>query len=71
LTERQINIDRAPKYKLTSRYVLYFKGEAYILNIGDVFTLAGLKLSSYGNKSPFHYNCDIIRLPNSILQKVD
>jgi len=71
LTEQQINIDMSPKYKLTSRYVLYFKGEAYILNIGDVFTLAGLKLSSYGNKSPFHYNGDIVRLPNSILQKVD
>ena len=59
-----------PKYELTSKHVLYFKGKSEILNVGDVFTLAGYELSSFGNTSPFHYQDDIIRLPNSILRKL-
>lgn len=59
-----------PKYQLTSKHVLYFKGKSEILSIGDVFTLAGFELSSFGNTSPFHYMDDIIRLPNKILKKV-
>lgn len=60
-----------PTYRLTSKYALYYNGKAVILNEGDLFTLAGLELSSCGNLSPFHYKGDIIRLPNSILEKID
>ena len=57
-----------PKFALTSDYVLYFEGKAEILKNGDVFTLAGFRLSTHGDKSPFHYKDDIIRLPNGILE---
>ena len=60
-----------PTYRLTSKYALYYNGKAVILNEGDLFTLAGLELSSCGNLSPFHYKGDIVRLPNSILEKID
>ncbi len=63
-------MSREPKFKLTSDYVLYFEGKSEILKKGDVFTLAGLRLSSFGNNSPFHYKGDIIRLPNSILSPI-
>lgn len=62
---------KEPVYRLTSKYALYYNGKAEILNEGDLFTLAGLELSSCGNQSPFHYNGDIVRLPNSILEKID
>ena len=61
---------KKPKYELTSKFVLYFKGKSEILSIGDVFTLAGFELSTFGNTSPFHYMDGIIRLPNSILRKL-
>lgn len=60
-----------PIFQLTSKHVLYFNGKAEILNAGDCFQLAGLKLSSMGNESPFHYKGEIIRLPNSILKEID
>lgn len=60
-----------PIFQLTSKHVLYFNGKAVILNAGDCFQLAGLKLSSMGNESPFHYKGEIIRLPNSILKLYD
>jgi hypothetical protein len=62
---------KEPIFQLTSKHVLYFNGKAEILNIGDCFQLAGLKLSSMGNESPFHYKGEIIRLPNSILKLYD
>jgi|GEM_PF-5949327 len=58
-------------YKLTSTHTIYFNGKLEVLNTGDTFVLAGLQLSSFGNKSPFYYKDDIIRLPNSILECVD
>lgn len=57
-------------YELTSDHVIYFNGQSVLLKKGDKFNLAGLKLSSFGNNSPFHYEGDIIRLPNSILKLV-
>lgn len=63
-----MNTITKPKYKLTSDHVIYFKGKSELLKRGDVFTLAGKELSSFGNNSPFHYKDDIIRLPNSILE---
>lgn len=58
----------SPKYQITSDHIIYFKGKAILLKVGGVFTLAGKELSSFGNKSPFFYEDDIIRLPNSILK---
>lgn len=62
---------KEPIFQLTSKHVLYFNGKAEILNIGDCFQLAGLKLSSMGNESPFHYKGEIVRLPNSILKEIE
>jgi hypothetical protein len=58
------------EYKLTSNYVLYFDGKAEILKTGQVFKLAGIELSKCTSKSPFHYNDEIIRLSNCILEIV-
>lgn len=57
-------------YKLTSGYALYFQGKAEILQKGSEYKLAGLELSSFGDRSPFHYKDDIIRLPHSILEEI-
>ncbi len=59
-----------PIYKLTSDYQCYFGGKALFFGLGKEFRLAGLKLSKHSDKSPFHYDGDIIRLPNCILQEV-
>ena len=70
-TKVEAGIVKEPIYQLTSKHVLYFNGKAEILNIGDCFQLAGLKLSSMGNESPFHYKGEIVRLPNSILKEIE
>lgn len=57
-------------YELTSKCTIYYGGETLIFNTGTKFKLAGLELSKFGNNSPFHYNDDIIRLPNSIVKKI-
>lgn len=59
-----------PIYELTSDHNIYFRGKSVLLKNGDKFRLAGRKLSSFGDNSPFHYEDDIIRLPNSILKSV-
>jgi hypothetical protein len=58
-------------YRLNSKYALYFKDKVVILEAGDVFQLAGFELSVCGNYNPFHYQNDIVRLPNSILERCD
>lgn len=60
-----------PVYQLTTKVLVYLDGKAKEFNIGDCFTLAGLKLSTQGDHSPFHYNGDIIRLPNSAVKLYD
>lgn len=57
------------KYRLTSKFALYYHGESIIFNIGDEFTLFGDNLSN-GIDSPFFYNDDIIRLPNSVVEPI-
>ena len=57
------------KYRLISQFALYYHGESIIFNIGDKFTLFGDNLSN-GIDSPFFYNDEIIRLPNSIIEPV-
>ena len=61
---------KAPFYKLTSDHIFYYEGNAIHFLIGTRFELAGLELSKHTSNSPFKWNNDIIRLPNSILQKV-
>lgn len=64
-------IKKDPYYELTSNYSLYYGGESILFNTGFKFRLAGFELSKHSNDSPFHYNDDIIRLPNSIVKKVE
>jgi hypothetical protein len=56
---------KEPVYQLTTNLVVYLDGKAKVFKSGECFTLAGLKLSTQGHHSPFHYQDDIIRLPNS------
>ena len=58
-------------YRLTSNTAIYHNGESIIFNTGFKFRLAGFELSKHTNYSPFHYNDDIIRLPNSIVKKIE
>lgn len=70
-TKNMISVHKkAPHYKLTSDYVLYYNDKVIILERDQVFKLAGFELSKHSAKSPFHYENDIIRLPNSILTKL-
>lgn len=60
-----------PIYQLTSDHIFYYNGEAMLFKRGQKFSLAGLELSKHTNNSPFHFQREIIRLPNSILEKVN
>jgi hypothetical protein len=57
------------KYKFTSKYVLWYNGKSYLFDIGDVMHLAGTELSKHTPNSPFHFNNDIVRIPNSVITK--
>ena len=64
-------MSKSIRFELTSNFALYHNGKAEILYTGQIFRLAGFKLSSHTLYSPFHYKCDIIRLPNAILKQLD
>jgi hypothetical protein len=56
-------------YRFTSKYVLYYDGKAHIFEIGDTIKLAGFELSKHTSNSPFHFQGDIVRIPNSVVVK--
>lgn len=58
-------------YRFTSKYVLYYDGKAHLFDIGDTIKLAGFELSKHTSNSPFHFKCDIVRIPNSVVQKIN
>lgn len=58
-------------YELITDYVFYYNEEPIVLSTGFKFRLAGFELSKHSNYSPFHYNSDIIRLPNTIIKKIE
>ena len=57
-------------YRFTSKYVLYYYGKAHIFEIGDTIKLAGFELSKHTSNSPFHFQGDIVRIPNSVVEKI-
>mgnify|MGYP001287908825 CR=1 FL=1 len=57
-------------YKFTSSYVLYYDGKAHVFNVGDLINLAGLELSKNSTNSPCHFKNDIVRIPNSVIEKI-
>ena len=69
--QQYINLINSKRtYRFISKYVLYYNGEAHVFNVGDLINLAGLELSTYSNKSPFHFKNDIVRIPNSVVEKI-
>jgi hypothetical protein len=58
-------------YRFTSKYVLYYDGKAHLFEIGDTIRLAGFELSKHTSNSPFHFKGDIVRIPNSVVEKTN
>jgi hypothetical protein len=58
-------------YRFTSSYVLYYDGKAHLFKIGDTIKLAGFELSKHTSNSPFHFQGDIVRIPNSVVEKTN
>ena len=48
---------------------MYYNGKAHIFDVGDVLELAGTELSKHTDNSPFHFQNDIVRIPNSVITK--
>ena len=57
-------------YQFSTNYVHYYQGRHHIFQIGDVLRLAGFQLSKHTDRSPFHFNADIIRIPNAVITKL-